>query len=128
MNVFDPKRNPNISIPIPGDMSTSWQSVPIWIAKLQKPLSLEVSWPATGSPVGVFSLVAMNNPNDASGAPLPAFALSGWTAVQPNGSAGNAFVDNIPTAASYVALVYTASSGGVGAVPTATLGLTAIGF
>jgi hypothetical protein len=48
--------------------------------------------------------------------------------VQPNGSAGNAFVDNIPTAASYVALVYTAGSGGVGAVPTATLGLTAIGF
>jgi hypothetical protein len=27
-----------------------------------------------------------------------------------------------------VALVYTAGSGGVGAVPTATLGLTAIGF
>jgi hypothetical protein len=70
----------------------------------------------------------MNNPNDASGAPLPAFALSGWTAVQPNGSAGNAFVDNIPTAASYVALVYTASSGGGGAVPSATLGLTALSF
>ena len=122
MSTISAYGQPNFSIPIAGDMSASFRSAWIWIATNPKPISLEVSWPATGGPHGAFTLETCNNPADTSGAPLPATALAAWTSAQPSGSAGSAFVDNISTAGSYVALVYTQSSGGTGAVPTATLG------
>ena len=105
-----------------GDMSTSFRGAWIYLGPGAKHISLEVSWTGTGSPIGAFTLEVANDSLDASGAVLPATSAAAFVAQQPAGSAGSVFLDNIPTAALYVAPVYTRSSAGTGAVATITIG------
>jgi len=107
---------------VTADMAASFRSAPIYVGPGSKHISLEVSWPATGTPRGAFTLEAANSSADATGAAFPATAASAWTGQQPAGSAGSAFLDNIETAALYVFVVYTATSGGTGATATAIVG------
>ena len=107
---------------VTADMAASFRSAPIYVGPGSKHISLEVSWPATGTPRGAFTLEAANSSADATGAPFPATAATAWTSQQPAGSAGSAFLDNIETAALYVFVVYAATSGGTGAAATAIVG------
>ena len=101
------------NISMGGDASASRRSA--WIPiRSTRNLSIEMTLPATGSPVGVISIEISNSgvPGQA-GRPLDSIYLAGLT--QPSGGAWSCFLDNIQTTALYLAIVYTRTSGGVGA-------------
>ena len=78
-------------------------------------------WPGAGSgvtaPTGTWTIEGTNTPTDATG--MVILTPTG----QPAGTSGSLGVDNIQTTYMYLALVYTPSSAGVGAVATASVGM-----
>ena len=102
------------------DMSAAMRTP--WIAKSAAQMSLWLTWTATGSPNGTFSVEVTNDPTAATGIAVPAAYLPGIAAGQPGGTAGRMVIDPIQTSAVFLAVVYTPSSGGSGAVATAIMG------
>lgn len=86
--------------------------------------SLEMACPATGSPIGVWSVEVCNHGKaGVAGATIPSDQLKGLT--QPSdGNAWSCFVDNVETTARFAAVVWTRTSGGIGADLTDGRGTT----
>ena len=78
-------------------------------------------WPgsagAVTAPTGTWTIEGTNTPTDATG--MVIMTPTG----QPAGTAGSLGMDNIQTSYMYLALVYTPSSAGVGAIATASVGM-----
>lgn len=102
------------------DLSASTRSNWVPIPRGAKRLAIDFGWTATGTPVGVFSVEVTNNPGAASGFTLGAegAAYTVTFGTQPAGTTAGMILDNLTTACDYIALVYTATSGGTGAVVT----------
>lgn len=95
-------------------MASTIHSVPQFIGQMSY-IGFDISWAATGSPNGTFSVEVSNSYSvDATGKQNNAgnwTALTLSQAVSPTGSAGNAFIDIDGVAASWIRLTYTPSSG-----------------
>jgi hypothetical protein len=94
---------------------TEWVQIP----RGTKKMSIGIGWPSTGTPVGVLAVVVCNHGrNGVAGASYP-ITIS----TQPAGTAATLFLDNIDTAAGYIGMTYTATTGGTGAVFTDETGV-----
>lgn len=79
-----------------------------------KKCAIGIGWPATDAPTGTIAIeVSTHGIDGVAGAAYPVVI-----GTQPAGSAGTLFLDNIETAAEFIAVTYTRVSGGTGAVFT----------
>src|SRR5512136_2272915 len=92
-----------------GDMSANRRTV--WIPMLGcRRGCLEIAWPATGTPVGVIAVEVSNHGQYGVAGTVYTPAI----ATQPAGTA-NSVVFEFETGAAFIAVTYTAGSGGTGA-------------
>lgn len=122
MTILDMQSALVIPVDIGGDMSASRRSPGYCIGNAST-VTLDASWPATGSPEGAIKLELFNDPEATSGKAHDAFAKADVIAGQPSGGAGTLMVDRMRTGAAYACVSYTATAGGTGATPTITLSL-----
>lgn len=80
--------------------------------------SVQIEWPATGTPVGVFSFEASNNSTNGVDGDFRPVTLT--VDNQPDGDADGLIVDFETMPWVYVRAVYDRTSGGAGAVPVIT--------
>lgn len=93
------------------DLSTTQRSNWIEIPPQTKTIAIHIGCTATGSPLGTVTLeVSGHGGNGTAGQPYAPAPTS-----SPAGGAFTAIYDLISTSARYIAVVYTASSGGTGA-------------
>lgn len=83
-------------------------------------LSVEASWPSTGTPVGVFTVEVTNDIEATIGTPIASTATAAFIAEQPGHASdvGSFFLDNVPTCARFLCVAYTRTSGSTGATAT----------
>ena len=112
-----------ISVSMGGDMSASRRSSGYFLGPEASAITLDVSWPATGSPVGAFKVEFFSDAAASSGTAHPIFSNAAVIAGQPSGGAGSLVVDRMRTGCAYACVSYTATSGGTGATPTVKLTL-----
>lgn len=102
------------------DLSESQRSNAFFIPPGVASFSVEVDWTSTGTPTGAFTLEVSNNEAATSGKAMTVTADTDFVAQQPGHASdtGSFFLDNVKCSARRVWLVYTAASGGTGAVAT----------
>jgi len=83
MTILDMQSALVIPVDLGGDMSASRRSPGYCIGNASA-VTLEASWPTTGSPVGAIKLELFNDPAASSGKAHDAFALAAVIAGQPN--------------------------------------------
>jgi hypothetical protein len=104
---------------IGADLSASTRTK--WIKRPPgaKKACIGIGWPATGTPVGTLSIeVSDHGKPGVAGAAYPVAITT-----NPSGTANTLILDLIETAADAIAMVYTRTSGGTGAVFTDSSGV-----
>ena len=95
---------------------TKWVPVPPQC----KRICIAMGWPATGSPVGTLAIEVSNHGIEGTAGA----AYSPAPSVNPSGAvAANIVLDNIVTAAAYIRMTYTNSSGGTACIFTNETGV-----
>jgi hypothetical protein len=94
-----------------GNDVTEWEQLPSGAKKM----SIGIGWTAASdAPAGTFGIEISDHGNPSVAGVAYPIAIT----ANPAGSAGSALLDNIETAASYIRMTYTRSSGGTGCVWT----------
>ena len=107
------------------DMSANMRTP--WIGESADRVSLWLAWPGAGTgvtaPTGTWSIEETNDSASATGIVVPVANLPGFSTGQPAGTSGRMLINPYQSKTVLYAVVYTASSGGTGAVATIIMGV-----